>query len=112
MSTQSTRPWYCNDETVDKYATALRTKKHPKAMIRLKIAQSIIVNVGVISITLVSLVFASVPPAYVGPIVLLSISTLGLYNGVAYADYRALLQAYSEVQAQNEAERSQDGGSE
>ncbi len=60
----------------------------------LKIIRSLIVNVGIIGITLFALSETAANPTWVS---ILGITTLGLYNGVEVADYAALAQAFTEA---------------
>ena len=67
----------------------------------LKIIRAIIVNLGIIGISAYS-VFEGGDPTVIG---ILSLFTLGTYNGLELSDYAALLQAYKEIQtAANEPE--------
>lgn len=62
----------------------------------LKIIRAIVVNVGIFAIGGYAMYLGGDPT-------LLGISVLGVagaYNGLEFSDYRALLQAYQEVQAQ------------
>ncbi len=63
----------------------------------LKIIRAIIVNLGIIGISAVS-VLEGGDPTVIG---ILSLFTLGTYNGLELSDYAALLQAYREIQADN-----------
>jgi len=62
----------------------------------LKVVRSIIVNAGIIAVTLFSLLETAADPTIV---TVLGLVTLGLYNGVEVADYAALAQAFSEAKA-------------
>lgn len=72
---------------------------------RLKIARSIIVNAGIIGIALYSLIFTDADATWVS---VLSIATLGLYNGVEVADYAALVQAFVEASSAAEPPEGDD----
>jgi hypothetical protein len=65
---------------------------------QLKVLRSIIVNLGIIGVTLFSLLETSADPTLISGLGLL---TLGLYNGVEVADYAALAQAFAEVKSEN-----------
>lgn len=68
----------------------------------LKLLRSLIVNVGIIGVTIYSLAATSADATLVSTIGLL---TLGLYNGVEVADYAALAQAFAEAKTdQNDTE--------
>jgi len=60
----------------------------------LKILRAIIVNVGIIVVSGYALHLGG-DPTWIGALFLLVISG---YNGIEYADYMALIQAYQEVQ--------------
>ena len=60
----------------------------------LKIIRSIIVNLGIIGVTMYALAETPANATYVS---VLAITTLGLYNGVEVADYAALAQAFTEA---------------
>jgi hypothetical protein len=62
----------------------------------LKVVRSIIVNLGIIAVTLFSLLETSANPTWVS---VLAIVTLGFYNGVEVADYIALAQAFTEAKS-------------
>ena len=92
---QHSRPWYCRDDAVDEYKTTLTTDSQELPVLKtLKITRAIIVNIGVIAITL----FAIAQGGDVTLFGLLGLSVLGGYNGLEISDYAALLQAYKEVQ--------------
>jgi hypothetical protein len=58
-----------------------------------------IVNAGIIGVTLFSL---AQTPANATLITSLGLLTLGLYNGVEVADYAALAQAFAEVKSEQQ----------
>jgi len=62
----------------------------------LKIIRSIIVNLGIISVALYGLAYTSADPTWLS---VLTIVTLGLFNGVEAADYMALVEAFSEAKS-------------
>jgi len=68
----------------------------------LKTVRAIIVNVGLIAISLSALSQGG-DATIIGPLALL---VLAGYNGVEYADYMALVRAYSEYQ--DERDRGRD----
>lgn len=70
----------------------------------LKVVRSIIVNLGIVGVTLAALLYTGADATVVSVIGLV---TLGLFNGVEVADYAALAQAFAEVKA----EQSGDSGS-
>jgi len=65
----------------------------------LKIARSIVVNLGLIAITLYALAATGADATVVTT---LGLGVLGLYNGVEVADYAALAQAFREVKREQE----------
>ena len=87
------RPWHCPDALVDDYKTVLRSGGDLRMLKLVKILRSIIVNAGIIGITVYGL-FVGADPTVVGALGLL---TLGLYNGIEIADYQALARAVVEV---------------
>lgn len=91
------RRWFTPDALVDDYAAILRSGGDFRMLKLLKIARSIIVNLGIIGITLYSLFATTADPTLVA---ILGIATLGLYNGVEVADYAALATAFAEVKSQ------------
>ena len=62
----------------------------------LKIIRSIIVNLGIISVALYGLAYTAADPTWLS---VLTIVTLGLFNGVEAADYMALVEAFSEAKS-------------
>jgi hypothetical protein len=90
------RPWYCHDALVNDYREIADSGGDLRMLKTLKIFRSIIVNVGIITVTLYSLVATTADPTWVA---VLGIITLGLYNGVEVADYAALAQAFAEARA-------------
>ena len=106
MTHSRTRPWYCHDPLVDDYRAIATAGGDLTMLKRLKIARSIVVNLGIISITLFALLGTAADPTVV---FVLGMLTLGLYNGVEVADYAALAQAFAEVRAQ-QPQQGQDGG--
>ena len=67
----------------------------------LKIVRSIIVNLGIVGVTLYSLANTPANATYVS---VLAILTLGLYNGVEVADYVALAEAFTQVKQDKKSE--------
>jgi len=96
MTSQHARPWYCSDEIVEEYRTTLTDGERLPMLKTLKILRAIIVNVGIIVVSAYALHLGG-DPTWIGGLFLLVISG---YNGVEYADYAALMQAYQEVQDQ------------
>jgi|AKVG01.1.fsa_nt_gi hypothetical protein len=81
------------------YKQTLQNDKTDIKMIkRLKIVRSIIVNIGVIGITVLS-ISQGADPNIVG---VLSLMIISAYNGLELQDFRALQKAYKEVQEENE----------
>ena len=91
------RPWYCNDALVEDYRV-VATNGGDLSMLRtLKILRSIIVNLGIIAVTMFALATTAADATLISALGLL---TLGLYNGVEVADYAALAQAFAEVKSE------------
>jgi len=95
MSTSQPRPWYCIDGLVDDYKTIATSGGDLRMLKGLKILRSIVVNVGIIVITIHALLSGGDATIIGGA----GILTLGLYNGIEIADYQALAQAIVEVSA-------------
>ena len=91
--THRPRPWYCPDALVDDHKAALKRGGDLRMLKTLKVIRSIVVNAGIIAITVYS-VAAGGDPTYVG---LTGLLTLGLYNGLEVADYFAIAQAVVEL---------------
>jgi len=100
----TTRPWYCHDGLVEDYLVVARSGGDLSMLKLLKVVRSIIVNLGIIGVTLYT-IFEGADPTWVG---LMGLLVLGAYNGVEVADYAALAQAFAEVRAQDG--QSDDGG--
>jgi hypothetical protein len=98
MSTKHTRPWYCLDALVDDYRVVANSGGDLKMLKALKILRSIIVNLGIIGVTL----YALLTGADTTLIATVGVITLGLYNGVEVADYAALAQAFAEVKSKQD----------
>lgn len=94
MSVEHDRPWYCQDRLTDDYRRVAQLGGDFRMLKTLKIVRSIIVNLGIIAVTLYSLGWTGSDPTIIS---ILGLLTLGLYNGVEVADYAALAQAFSEV---------------
>jgi hypothetical protein len=102
--TQIQRPWYVNDSLTDSYCEIARSGgdlRMLKTLKILKILRSILVNAGIIGITLSALFLTSADATIT---TVLGIVTLGLYNGIGVADYAALATAFSEVRSQQREE--------
>lgn len=90
------RPIYCPDALVDDYRAVADNGGDLGMLKTLKVVRSIIVNLGIISVTLFALLQTTADATVVSA---LGIVTLGLYNGVEVADYAALAQAFAEAKA-------------
>lgn len=101
MATTHARPWYCLDSLVDDYRIVATNGGDLDMLRTLKILRSIIVNAGIIGITLYAL-FATQADATI--VAGLGLVTLGAYNGVEVADYAALAQAFAEVRTEQDSE--------
>lgn len=94
--THANRPWYCVDALVDDYVAVAQNGGDLSMLKTLKVVRSIIVNLGIVGVTLFALATTSAAPTWV---TLTGIATLGLYNGVEVADYAALAQAFAEAKS-------------
>jgi hypothetical protein len=90
------RPWYCHDRLTDDWATVASSGGDLKMLKGLKIARSIIVNIGIITIAMYGLQQGGTVDI-IAPVALF---VLGAYNGVEVADYAALAQAFREVKSE------------
>ena len=97
QTTPRKRPWYVPNGLVDDYCEIARSGGDLRMLKTLKILKSILVNAGIIGITLTALFLTGADATI---ITVLAIVTLGLYNGVEVADYAALATAFSEVRTQ------------
>ncbi len=93
MTASTPRPWYVIDALADDYRVIAANGGDFSMLKTVKIARSIIVNLGIIGVAAYSLLEGAEPTA-VG---IATIATLGLYNGVEAADYVAFLEAFSEA---------------
>jgi len=101
MTTDRTqRPWYVLDGPCDEYRRSLQNTE-PSMLKLLKTVRAIIVNVGLIAISRSALSQGG-DATIIGP---LAILILAGYNGVEYADYMALVRAYSEYQDERDQDR-------
>jgi len=101
MSTDRTqRPWYILDGPTDEYKRSF-SDTGPTMLKILKTVRALIVNIGLIAISLSALSQGG-DATIIGPLALL---ILGGYNGVEYADYIALARAYAEYQDERDRER-------
>lgn len=94
------RPWYCNDRLTDDYLRVHREGGDLKVLKSLKILRAIVVNAGLIAITLYALLEGAEPTIVGG----LGTISLAAYNGVEIADYSALAQAIVEASQDTETE--------
>jgi hypothetical protein len=93
------RPWYTSGRTIDEYKQTIASDRSDLSMIKtLKIARSLLVNVGIIAIGGYGIASGGDPTL----IATLALAVLGGYNGLELSDYAALLQAYKEVQNPDE----------
>jgi len=88
------RPWYCSHRLVDDWRTVEREGGDLKMLKTLKIVRSLIVNLGIIIITLTTLYLGG-DVTLIGSI---GLTVMALYNGVEVVDYLSLAQAIVEVQ--------------
>lgn len=86
------RPWYCPDSLVEDYLEFANDGGDLQMLKRVRAIESLIVNIGIIAITLAALHFGEANSYVVST----AIVTLGLLNGLIAADYRALAQAIVE----------------
>ena len=96
MTAATHRPWYCIDGLVDDYRVIAESGGDLRMLKALKIVRSIIVNLGIIGVTLYTLIGTGADATIIAVVGLI---TLGAYNGVEVADYAALAQAFAEAKA-------------
>jgi hypothetical protein len=94
MDTHASRPWYINDRACDEYRTTLADGGRLPMLKTLKLIRSIVVNLGLIALSLLAVANGG-QPTIIG---VLGLLVLGAYNGLEFSDYLALVQAYEEVQ--------------
>jgi hypothetical protein len=92
--TEST-PWYINRHACREYQQTLDPHTDRLPMLKaLKALRSIVVNIGIISLSLLAVQNGG-DATIIGSLGLL---VLGGYNGLEFSDYLALVRAYEEVQ--------------
>jgi len=79
---------------VNDYRHVANTGGDLQMLKKLKILRSIIVNLGIISVSLYGLAATQADPTWLS---VMTITTLGLYNGVEAADYLALVEAFAQA---------------
>lgn len=82
---------------VDDYRNVARRGGDFQMLKTLKIIRSIIVNLGIISVSLYGLAYTAADPTWLS---VLTIVTLGLFNGVEAADYMALVEAFAQAKSE------------
>jgi len=103
MTTQPRRPWYVHNRLCDDWLTIDRNGGDLKMHKSLKLAESIIVNLGIITITLAGFYLGGDVTIFGS----LGLFILGAYNGVATMNYLSLLQAIAEVKQQQDSSDNQ-----
>lgn len=91
-----TRPWYCSNRLTDDWLVIEAEGGDLKMLKSLKIIRAIIVNLGLISITLFAIAEGGDPNLFG----FMGLFVLGAYNGVEVLDYLSLLQAIAEAKDQ------------
>ena len=108
MSVSNTRPWYVPDRACDEYRKTLSATSNRggdlKMLKALKLLRSIIVNAGIILISLHSITTGG-EPTIIG---FVALAVLGGYNGLEFSDYLALVRAYSELQQDTDRDEQTD----
>lgn len=103
--TSSSRPWYCNDRLVDAYKNRAFEGDDLRVLKTVRAIESLIVNLGIIVVTLVATHYGEAN----WYVILTSIVTLGLLNGVFAADYKALARALAELPSDSADSSDRDG---
>lgn len=93
-----TRPWYCSERLTDDWLTIEAEGGDLKMLKSLKIVRSIVVNIGIITITALALYYGGAPQVF-GT---LGLFTLAAYNGIEVLDYLSLAQAIVEAKQQQQ----------
>jgi len=103
MTLNDSRPWYISDRACDEYRQVAHDGGDFRMLKALKILRSIVVNAGTM------LLFAYLGSLGGDPLLLAGMAfvLLGTYNGLEIGDYLALVQAYNEVQTQNQNGRDE-----
>ena len=96
-------PWYVHRQLCQDYRQIANNGGDFEMLKALKIIRSILVNIGIIAVSIYSLQAGADPTTLGG----LTVATLGLYNGVELADYAALAQAFSQAKAQEQAQEQE-----
>lgn len=91
------RPWYVLDGLADDYCVVAREGGDFRMLRTLKLIRSLIVNIGIIAISVYALSRGG-DPTLVPSVTLV---TLAAYNGVEVADYAALATAFKEVKQEH-----------
>ena len=109
MTSQHKRPWYVSNRACDDYRETLSVDNDSGGNLRmlkaLKIIRSLLVNFGIISIGLYSILTGG-EPTLIGTIAL---AVLGGYNGLEFSDYLALVRAYHELDDEDDYDSDQGG---
>jgi hypothetical protein len=98
------KPWYVNRQLCQDYRQIANNGGDFEMLKALKIIRSILVNIGIIAVSIYSLQAGADPTTLGG----LTVATLGLYNGVELADYAALAQAFSQAGQEQETKKSNE----
>jgi hypothetical protein len=93
MTHQRPRPWYVVDAACDDYRDTLLDGGRLRMLKVLKLIRGIVVNLGVLTLSLFAVANGGEPTI----IATLGLLVFGAYNGLEFSDYMALLQAYREV---------------
>jgi hypothetical protein len=91
------RPWYCSDALVNDYKTQAESGRELKMMKAAKWVRSMVVNLGLIAISLYALRLGGDVTIIAG----IGLISLAAYNGVEIADYAAVAQAITELSHDN-----------
>lgn len=101
------RPWYCRSDAIEEHKAAIKNGESdtPMAKRTLTILRALLVNSGMIGISIYALRLGGDPTA----VTIFALSVLAGYNGVEWSELMAFLQAWQEVQGQGQGQGGDDG---
>ena len=93
MSVKQPKPWYCSRELIDEYKHKASQGDSLRMLKLVKLIKSIIVNIGIIIVSVYGLYLGG-DPTVIAPIAIL---VLAAHNGVDYSEIQAIKQAILET---------------
>lgn len=104
MSTQHPHPWYVSNKDVERWKLRGKNGANLKMSKIRAWLRAIVVNLGIISITLYG-IQQGADPTIIGTI---GLGSLGMYNGLELSDYAALLRAIGELGSEVDSQSGND----